>query len=502
MQCLSTRTAFSTNFEKGEEKMTQLYKELHRPQFHFSPQEKWMNDPNGMVFFNDEYHLFYQYHPYGTTWGPMHWGHAVSKDMIHWEHLPIALYPDELGAIFSGSAVVDWNNTTGFFEKNQPGLVAIFTSAGTYPDSDRPLQQQSLAYTKDNGRTWVKYEGNPVLSDVNITDYRDPKVFWHEETKKWVMVLATGQSITIYTSLNLKEWEFVSQFGHTAGSHEGVWECPDLFKLPVDGGEEKWVMIVSIGDNSQSAEGSRTQYFIGEFDGTTFVNDHDDSTILWLDYGRDNYAGVSWSDIQDGRRIYLGWMSNWRYANQVPTEVWRSAMTLPRELSLTATESGIRLFQKPVAEVQTIRKETKKYAEESSIIPLSSSLMEITIEFEIESSKQFGFVIQHAEEEKTVIGYNVVKEKLFVDRTKSGDHHFSTSFPAIQEAPLKLNLQRLKLQVFLDTSSIEVFANDGEIAITSLIFPSEGAKELSLFSTDGKVKVLDVTLTELDSIWK
>jgi fructan beta-fructosidase len=486
--------------------MTQTYNEQYRQQFHFSPEEKWMNDPNGMVFFNDEYHLFYQYHPFGTTWGPMHWGHAVSKDLIHWENLPIALYPDELGAIFSGSAVVDWENTTGFFEKDKPGLVAIYTSAGTYPDSDRPLQQQSLAYSKDNGRTWVKYEGNPVLSDVNITDYRDPKVFWHEETDKWVMVLATGQTITIYTSLNLKEWEFASEFGHTAGSHDGVWECPDLFKLPVDGGQEKWVMIVSIGDNGQSAEGSRTQYFIGQFDGTTFVNDYDDSTILWLDYGRDNYAGVSWSDIQDGRRIYLGWMSNWRYANQVPTKDWRSAMTLPRELSLATTDAGIRLFQKPVAEVRTIRKETESYpitAIETggTNVQLKNSLLELNIEFEKVSSSQFGIIIQHTEEEKTVIGYDAVKETLFVDRTLSGEHSFSTSFPAVQEAPLKLDHQRLKLQLFLDASSIEVFANNGEAAITSLLFPSELGQELILFSNEGTTNVLELKVTELDSIW-
>ncbi|MFS0775107.1 glycoside hydrolase family 32 protein [Neobacillus sp. 3P2-tot-E-2] len=487
--------------------MTKTYKEQYRPQFHFSPEEKWLNDPNGMVFFNDEYHLFYQHHPFGTTWGPMHWGHAVSKDMIHWEHLPIALYPDDLGAIFSGSAVVDWNNTTGFFEKDHPGLVAIYTSAGTYPDSDRPLQQQSLAYSQDNGRTWVKFEGNPVLSDVNITDYRDPKVFWHEETNKWVMVLATGQTITIYTSLNLKEWEFASEFGHTAGSHDGVWECPDLFKLPVDGGQEKWVMIVSIGDNGESAEGSRTQYFIGQFDGTTFVNDHEDSTILWLDHGRDNYAGVSWSDIQDGRRIYLGWMSNWRYANQVPTEGWRSAMTLPRELSLAANDAGIRLFQQPVAEVSRIRKETKSYPKLSVesgnaiSIPLPHSLMEITIEFEKESSGQFGLIIQHSEEEKTVIGYNAAEEKLFVDRTLSGEHTFSTSFQAVQEAPLKLDNQRLKLQLFLDTSSVEVFANNGEAAITSLLFPSQSGQKLVLFSNEGTTNVLELNVTELDSIW-
>jgi fructan beta-fructosidase len=487
--------------------MTQKYTEMYRPQFHFTPEEKWMNDPNGMVFFNNEYHLFYQYHPFGTTWGPMHWGHAISKDMIHWEHLPIALYPDELGAIFSGSAVVDWKNTTGFFEDGQPGLVAIYTSAGTYPDSDRPLQQQSLAYSKDNGRTWVKYEGNPVLSDVTITDYRDPKVFWHEATNKWVMVLATGQTITIYTSFNLKEWEFASEFGHQAGSHDGVWECPDLFKITVDGdqGNSKWVMLVSIGDNGQSVEGSRTQYFVGQFDGVTFVNENKDETILWLDYGRDNYAGVSWSDLQDGRRIYLGWMSNWRYANQVPTEEWRSAMTLPRELSLENTQDGIRLIQKPVAEVSTIRGEMEilegMTVESDISVPLHHSLVEINLEFEKRDSNLFGFTLQHSEKGKTVVRYDVVRQILAVDRTDSGDNSFSSSFATVQEAPLKLKNDKLKLQLFIDTSSIEIFANDGEVAVTSLLFPIEASKELTLFSIEGETKVLSLKVTELHSIW-
>jgi len=209
------------------------YKEPYRPQFHFTPEKNWMNNPNGMVYFNGKYHLFYQYHPYGNTWGPMHWGHAVSTDLMHWETLPVALYPDEHGAIFSGSAVVDWNNTTGFFG-DSPGLVAIYTSVDMYPDSDRPRQRQSLAYSTDEGTTWIKYEGNPVLSNVEMTDYRDPKVFWHDETSQWVMVLATGQSVTIYTSADLKKWEFASDFGSKAGSHDGVWECPDLFRLPVD----------------------------------------------------------------------------------------------------------------------------------------------------------------------------------------------------------------------------------------------------------------------------
>lgn len=490
--------------------MSQKYNELHRPQFHFSPEEKWMNDPNGMVFFNDEYHLFYQYHPYGTTWGPMHWGHAVSKDLIHWEHLPVALYPDEHGAIFSGSAVVDWNNTTGFFDR-EPGLVAIFTSADNYPDSDRPRQRQSLAYSKDNGRTWVTYEGNPVLSDVTITDYRDPKVFWDEDTEKWVMVLATGQSVTIYTSPNLKDWRFASEFGSTAGSHDGVWECPDLFKLPVDGdaNNEKWVMFVSIGDNPKFKEGSRTQYFIGQFDGTTFVNDNSDETILWLDFGRDNYAGVSWSDIpqHDGRRIYIGWMSNWRYANQVPTGSWRSAMTLPRELSLISTEFGIRLVQQVVSEFDSIRKRSEKHQDfsvESDLpVPFNmlSPLMEVAVEFENDNASSYGIEIQGAENEMTVICYDSGRNVLRVDRTNSGDNSFSESFATVQEAALQLDSGKLKLQIIMDASSAEIFANDGKAAFTSLIFPANPYDKIQLYSNEGKVKVNSLVLTELDSIW-
>ncbi|WP_144554344.1 glycoside hydrolase family 32 protein [Bacillus sp. X1(2014)] len=490
--------------------MTQLYKEKYRQQFHFSPEEKWMNDPNGMVFFNNEYHLFYQYHPFGTTWGPMHWGHAVSKDLIHWEQLPIALYPDEHGAIFSGSAVVDWNNTSGFFQ-NGPGLVAIYTSADNYPDSERPRQRQSLAYSTDNGRTWTKYEGNPVLSDVNITDYRDPKVFWHEETNKWVMVLATGQSITIYTSPNLKDWEFASEFGNNAGSHDGVWECPDLFQLPVDGDEniQKWVLFVSIGDNHDFKEGSRTQYFIGDFDGTTFVNENTDETILWMDHGRDNYAGVSWSDIpaEDGRRIYIGWMSNWRYANQVPTEDWRSAMTLPRELSLTSSEDGVRLVQKVVPEINSIRKGSQGYqnltieSNQPTSFNVFCPLMEVNMEFEKQTSNSFGIVLQSSEDEKTVIRYDVEKELISVDRTNAGDNSFSESFPAVQNASLKTKNDRIKLQIFIDASSIEVFANDGKVVFTSLIFPNQPYEKIVLFSNEGNIRVSSLKLTELDSIW-
>ncbi|TDL78503.1 glycoside hydrolase family 32 protein [Peribacillus frigoritolerans] len=483
--------------------MKPILTEKYRPQFHFTPEEKWMNDPNGMVYFQGEYHLFYQYHPYSTIWGPMHWGHAVSKDLIHWEQLPVALHPDEHGAIFSGSAVVDWENTTGFFD-DQPGLVAIYTSHDTYPGSDRPRQRQCLAYSSDNGRTWTKYSGNPVLVDETKTDYRDPKVFWHSETKHWIQVLATGQSATIYKSPNLIDWQFASEFAE--GSHAGFWECPDLFPLPIDSGKEKWVMLVSLGDTGEHAEGSRTQYFIGDFDGETFVNDHEKDTVLWLDYGRDNYAGVSWSDLP-GRRIYIGWMSNWRYANQVPTKEWRGVMTIPRELSLSSSADGVRLIQKPVSEAQVLRKGSASFkdkvvtTEQPVSIPLKSPLLELNLEVEFEGPAIAEFTIQHSEAEKTIIRYDSETETLSADRTASGEADFSASFPAVQEAPLKMKDNTIRLQLLLDASSIELFGNVGECAITSLLFPESKESVLHLASHGGPIKIRSMELHELSSIW-
>lgn len=483
--------------------MKPILTDKYRPQFHFTPEEKWMNDPNGMVYFQGEYHLFYQYHPYSTIWGPMHWGHAVSKDLIHWEQFPVALHPDKHGAIFSGSAVVDWENTTGFFE-GQPGLVAIYTSHDIYPDSDRPRQRQCLAYSSDNGRTWTKYSGNPVLADETKTDYRDPKVFWHSETKHWIQVLATGQCATIYKSKNLIDWQFASEFAE--GSHAGFWECPDLFPLPLDSGKEKWVMLVSLGDTGEHAEGSRTQYFIGDFDGETFVNDNEKDTVLWLDYGRDNYAGVSWSDLP-GRRIYIGWMSNWRYANQVPTKEWRGVMTIPRELSLSSSADGVRLIQKPVSEAQGLRKGCESFkdklvtTEQHVSIPLKSALLELNLELEFESAALAEITIQHSEAEKTIIRYDSETETLSADRTLSGEADFSASFPAVQEAPMKMKDNSIRLQLFLDASSIELFGNDGECAITSLVFPESKESVLHLASHGGAIKIRSMELHELSSIW-
>lgn len=487
------------------------YTEAYRPQFHYSPEANWLNDPNGMVYYKGEYHLFYQHHPNGTTWGPMHWGHAVSSDLVFWKHLPIALEPDAAGAIFSGSIVVDWQDTTGFFN-GESGLVAIFTHAGTYPDSDRSRQVQSIAYSKDDGRTWEMHEGNPVLSDESKLDFRDPKVFWHAETNRWVMVLATGQTISIYTSPNLKEWKFVSEFGENQGFHQGVWECPDLFELPVNGDEavRKWVLLVSVGDHPDLAEGSRTQYFVGEFDGCTFTNNSSDDTTLWLDHGRDNYAGVSWSDIpkSDNRRIYIGWMSNWKYANHTPSDKWRGAMTLPRTLSLVSGELGIRLLQSPVEELKALRRKTiflkkeERIEENQQVCIPATNAYELEAEFQVGDASSFGFSLCTSPKEKTIVGYDVKNGQLFLDRTASGQKGFHQDFAAKHKASLSPKQGKVKLRIFVDWSSIEVFANDGEVAMTDLIFPDSTSRTIELFAHNGQVQLISLTLHPLKKIWE
>ncbi|EOR20988.1 glycosyl hydrolase family protein [Niallia nealsonii AAU1] len=474
-------------------KITKL--EKYRPALHFSPRKNWMNDPNGLVFFKDEYHLFYQHNPHGSTWGPMHWGHAVSKDLISWDELEIALHPDDNGTIFSGSAVVDWNNTTGFF-KEEPGLVAIFTHHSEGDHSKQAIQTQSLAYSLDKGRSWSKYDGNPVLAHPSKPDFRDPKVFWHKETKKWIMVLATGQTISLYSSANLKEWKFESEFGESCGSHEGVWECPDLFELSIENSnDKKWVLIVSIGDNPNYDEGSRTQYFVGSFDGKKFTSEHED--IKWLDYGKDNYAGVSFSDIPeaDGRRIYLGWMSNWRYANQIPTEGWRSQMTLPRELELHEKKGEYYLVQNLVRELDTyfdIKEEKKEVIvteEETTFFEVDDDYLEIILSLKNMNANKYGLTIEHTDSQYTTITIDTKENVLVLSREKSGVVDFSDNFPKLQRIRLK-DSNQLQLRIIIDSSSLELFIDGGEQALTSLIFPDKVSKRVSLFAEEGKVNLV------------
>lgn len=479
-----------------------------RPQYHFTPEANWLNDPNGMVYYEGEYHLFYQHHPASTIWGPMHWGHAVSKDLVYWEHLPIALYPDHNGTIFSGSAVVDWEDTSGFFD-GESGLVAIYTQTEQIPDSGLSKQRQSIAYSKDNGRTWIAYSGNPVLTDERFVDFRDPKVFWHDATKRWIMVLAAGDRLSLYYSTNLKEWTFASEFGAMDGSHDGVWECPDLFPLPVEGkqGSEKWVLIVSIGDNEEQPEGSRTQYFIGDFDGITFTNDHGPDSVLWLDYGRDNYAGVTWSDTQGGDRLLIGWMNNWKYANLIPSGEWRGAMTLPRKLSLRQQVEGFRLIQEVPDELREMRADRYEWRDEqikqgnNLLKGHKGELFEIEAEFEMDSAVEFGFKLRIGHETETRVGYDTTAGQLFIDRTRSGLLDFHPQFGCRHSTPLDGANGRIKLHIWVDRSSIELFVNDGELVMTDQIFPLEGSDGIELYAEGGNVWLRSMLLYPLKSVY-
>lgn len=319
-----------------------------------------MNDPNGMFYLNGIYHLYFQYYPKGNVWGPMHWGHAISKDLISWKEQPIALYPDKLGLIFSGSAVVDYKNTSGFGKNGIIPIIAIYTYHNLEGEKAKEIdfQTQAIAYSLDEGLTWTKYNKNPVIANPGIKDFRDPKVIWDTKNSTWILVLAARNKIMFYSSKNLKNWKLESSFGQDYGQHGGVWECPDLFPIKVEESDEtKWVLIVSINPAAPNG-GSGTQYFIGDFIGNKFTIDPnfskqlDTQKAVWIDYGRDNYAGVTWSNIpkKDGRSLFIGWMSNWDYARDVPTETWRSAMTIPRELKLNKIANKYILTSKPVTE--------------------------------------------------------------------------------------------------------------------------------------------------------
>lgn len=481
------------------------YTEKYRPQLHFSPKAHWMNDPNGMVYYKGEYHLFYQYYPDSTVWGPMHWGHATSKDLIHWKHQPVALYPDSLGYIFSGSVVVDENNTSGLQKGEEKPLVALFTYHNMQGEKSgrNDFQTQGLAYSLDRGRTWLKYPRNPVLQNTGTKDFRDPKVSWHQETHSWIMTLAAGDEIRFYRSPNLLNWELSGTFGKQEGSHGGVWECPDLFPLPVGKeGKKKWVLLVSIGNGAPNG-GSGTQYFIGDFDGNTFHNSHPPSDSLWLDYGTDNYAGVTWSHAPDNRTIFLGWMSNWQYAQTVPTHPWRSAMTLPRELSLQETKEGIRLFSQPVTEIKKIRGPAQQLTL-PKLEKYSVSTGELLLDFDLKHStaSSFGIELYNSKQESIRIGYNKSSNQWYTDRTHAGITGFSKPFPAKHTAPRLNGRDRLSMHIFIDHSSIELFADGGSVVMTDIFFPSEKFRHIRLFVENGKAGLVKATYYPLTSIWK
>jgi len=485
--------------------------EAHRPGFHFTSDSMWMNDPNGMVFFEDEYHLFYQYYPDSTVWGPMHWGHAVSRDLVKWEHLPIALYPDSLGYIFSGSAVIDWKNTSGFGKNGNPPMVAIYTQhlmegekAGR---SD--FQYQSIAYSNDKGRTWTKYTGNPVIPNTQkIKDFRDPKVIWDEDSEQWVMVFAAHDHVMFWGSPNLINWTHLSNFGKEYGAHGGVWECPDLFPIKVEGTDEtKWVLLQSLNPGSPNG-GSGTQYFVGNFDGKNFTLDPSfapdvtEGKAVWLDWGRDNYAGVTWSDIpkEDGRRLLIGWMSNWDYAQVVPTTTWRSAMTIPRSLQLKKTDFGYRILSEPVKEIELLM--DTQYSIKNEIInkeidltdklSFSPSKMEVLLEIELPENRdsEFGIVLSNTHGDEYIIGFDSGKNEYFSDRTKAGSTHFSNKFAIKRHIAPRVSTDKIvRLHLIFDVASCELFADNGLVAMTEIFFPTENFSRLKLSEKGGGIKV-------------
>lgn len=654
------------------------FNEQYRPRIHFTPPSNWMNDPNGMFYLDGEYHLFYQHNPEATVWGPMHWGHAVSKDLVHWEHLPIALYPDEHGTVFSGSAVVDWQNTSGLGTKENPPIVALYTYHNAKGEQQGRIdyQTQAMAYSTDKGRTWTKYEGNPVINNPGIEDFRDPKVMWHEASGKWVMALAQKDHIGFYSSADLKQWKAESTFGHQYGNHDGVWECPELLFMPVgDSGEMRYVLLVSISPGGPNG-GSATQYFVGDFDGKTFSLDPDWQALLaqtpakfpkgevfddfegsmtgwqaegtaflkeptqgahtnqrqpvghvgkhlinsfvdgdkatgsltspeftiqsdfinfkigggqfsdrvgmqllvdgkvvktatgknrgvlineswdvsafkgqlasiriidfesggwghtlidhivfadkpattriepaeWLDYGTDNYAGVTFfttPDSNESRQVFMGWMSNWLYANDVPTTEWRSAMTMPRTLHLVSTKVGLRLQSKLVAEVEKLVSEKVYTAKLDGGNTLALDLSDDALS---DSAVQFTFTVKPDEQRSVEVEFrnkqgqavslriDPFAKKVMLDRSRSGEVDFYGGFSKPQYAALNTFSDTYSVTVVADHSSVEVFIDDGLTVMSSLVFPDTVFTELK--NKEAGSAIFNAEVSQLRSIWK
>lgn len=438
---------------------------LYRPNFHFTPLKGWMNDPNGMVYINGQYHLFYQHYPDSTVWGPMHWGQATSKDLVGWEHQPIALYPDSIGMIFSGSSVLDKNNTSGLGRNGIAPLVAIFTQHNMPGEKAGRVdfQNQSIAYSLDEGKTWTKYAGNPVLKTPNLKDFRDPKVIWHAPSNKWIMSLAVGDHVEFYSASNLIDWTKESEFGKGQFAHGGVWECPDLLSFNLDG-RSIWVLLVSMNPGGPNG-GSATQYMVGDFDGHQFKPFTNQTK--WMDYGPDNYAGVSFSNVSN-RNVLIGWMSNWNYANLVPTEKWRSAMTVPRELSLVKSSTSSNasndylLVSTPVKELDA---GFTPIQQNENIVPNRMDTVDLkATDFEIVFSNEFN--------EKLIVGYDADKKLFFIDRKNAGVSKFHEGFAAVATAPRFAEDAKMDLTILLDKTSIELFADGGRTVMTALFFPT------------------------------
>lgn len=443
-----------------------LTDEPFRSVYHHTPEAKWMNDPNGM-FFDEQtglWHLYYQHNPEATVWGPMHWAHATSRDLIHWQQQGIVLYPDSLGTIFSGSCVIDRENTAGFGEN---AIVAIYTQ------SEYIGQNQSIAYSLDGGMSFTKYEGNPVLMG-DIADFRDPKVFWDELTGRWVMTLACQQEVRFYGSDNLKQWTLLSCFGEGYGAHGGVWECPDLIKLG-----DQWVLLLNINPGGPFG-GSATQYFVGNWDGKTFTCIDEPEETKWLDYGKDHYATVTWHNAPDGRTVAIGWMSNWQYATILPTVAFRSQNTIARDLSLYMDDAGeYRVAVVPSPENGALKSKQVKQPTDACII-----------ELELSGEENSVTTLMNAKGEKVVMTLDVQARTFSMDRTASGDCSISPDFATVTTTPLFVQRDQYKVRLYIDHCSIEAFEADGAWAMTNLVFPSEPYNHL--YVVGGKATIFDI----------
>ena len=454
-----------SKIKQNNDKQYMLIPEKYRPSYHHAPERGWMNDPNGLFFKDGVWHLYYQYNPYGSMWGNMHWAHSTSTDFVHWQQQPVALAPDAWGTMFSGSCVVDHNNTAGF---GKDAIISMYTSSRPTPFGG-DVQAQCIAYSNDGGKTFTKYVGNPVITDEK-KDFRDPHVFWNEEAGFWNMILAAGQEMQIYSSANLKDWKYESSFGHEYGNHGGVWECPDLMKMNVKGtNKDKWMLICNINPGGPFG-GSATQYFIGEFDGHTFTCEDEPSETKWMEYGKDHYATVTFSNAPEGRNVAIAWMSNWQYANQVPTKQYRSANSIARDLGLFEYNGETYCSVRPAKEMDAVR---------GARLSAPTEACEIVVTLKGDAQ----ITLRNAQGERVVMTYDDEEETFDMDRRRSGNVSFSDAFPVATSSPTYGKVRQLR--IFVDRCSVEAFDGDGKMCMTNLVFPTVPYDRLTI---KGKAK--------------
>lgn len=527
------KDALALNLLKLSDTFDTTNTDYYRPSYHFTPLYGWMNDPNGMVYKDGEYHLYFQYNPYGSKWGNMHWGHAVSKDLIHWENLDPAIARDPVGHIFSGSSVVDKKNTAGF---GKNAIIAIYTNNSVNHD-----EVQCIAYSNDNGRTFTKYEGNPVLTPFDgLKDFRDPKVFWYEKGKCWYMIVSADKETRFYKSKNLKKWDYVSAFGKGLGQQPCQYECPDFFQLPVNGDKKKmkWVMTMNINPGCWFG-GSATEYFVGDFDGKKFTCP-DANEVKWLDWGKDHYATVTFSNTGD-RVLGITWMSNWQYANLTPFKQNRGANGLPRELKLYEKNGKYYISEDVAPEVYALRKDTKNVADASvsdekmlaGVAANMNGAFEIETDVTPDANGIAGIEISNNKRERTLIYFDMKQGKVVMDRTESGltdfgkqavphdielawdkqlaaegkqparitnSINYKNDFALATWAPLSLcedGKKTYHVDIFVDKSSVELFVDGGRIAMTNLVFPVAPYENVKLYTQGGKAEFKNLKVHKL-----